>query len=139
MKILLGDLKKIIKEEVEASMQPSAEKLEKEIGPHYNLVNVQGMDPVFLDSAKSAAKSYYDFLAKVEKEYGKAGPITGMLSKFYEFSKISAVDAQKKFDLLKQLRDDRASQTQMKMKAGRHPGSSDYASPLPGGGFYTGD
>ena len=139
MKIRLGELRKIIKETVESSMQPSAEQLEKEIGPHYNLVNVQGMDPVFLDTAKSEAKSYYNFLAKVEKEYGRAGPITGMLSKFYEFSKISAVDAQKKFDMLDQLRDERASQTQMKMKAGRHPGSSDYASPLPGGGFYTGD
>jgi hypothetical protein len=139
MKIRLGDLRRIIKEEVEMSAIPSVENLEKEIGPHYNLVNVQGMDPAYLDSAKSAAKSYYDFLAKVEKEYGKAGPITGMLSKFYEFSKISAVDAQKKFDLLKQLRDDRASQAQMKMKAGRHPGSDDYATPMPGGGFYTGD
>jgi hypothetical protein len=139
MKIRLGDLRRIIKEEVEMSAIPSAENLEKEIGSHYNLVKVQGMDPVFLDSAKSEAKSYYDFLTKVEKEYGKAGPITGMLSKFYEFSKISAVDAQKKFDLLKQLRDERASQTQMKMKAGRHPGSDDYATSMPGGGFYTGD
>ena len=139
MKIRLGDLKKIIKEEVEASMQPTAEQLEKEIGPHYNLVKLQGMDPAFLDAAKREAKSYYDFLGKVEKKYGKLGPITGMLSKFYEFSKIPAVDAQKKFDLLDQLRGERASQTQTKMKAGRHPGSPDYASSLPGGGFYTGD
>lgn len=139
MKIRLGDLRRIIKEEVESSMQPSVEQLEKEIGPHYNLVKTQGMDPAFLDSAKLSAKSYYDFLAKVEKEYGRVGPITGTLNKFYEFSKISAVDAQKKFDALEKAREQQADQTQMKMRSGRHPGSPDYASPLPGGGFYTGD